>query len=96
MTQAQTWQATPFTIEREQGKTPGTLIFRFRGPFTARDMFGKLAPVALDKMLSLQATPTDALPTLTSLTSPRSPTWIPPDSAGSFVTTFTAAARVFA
>jgi hypothetical protein len=50
--QAQTWKATPFTIEREEGTDPGTLIFRLRGPFTARDMFGTLAPVALDKMLS--------------------------------------------
>jgi hypothetical protein len=40
MTQAQTWKSTPFTIEREEGKAPGTVIFRLRGPFTARDMFG--------------------------------------------------------
>jgi len=67
MTQAQTWQATPFTIERKQGKAPGTLIFRFRGPFTARDMFGTLAPIALDQMLNLQATPGDRLPALNIL-----------------------------
>src|SRR5215475_7321569 len=67
MTQAQTWQATPFTIERKQGKAPGTLFFRFRGPFTARDMFGTLAPIALDQMLNLQATPGDRLPALNIL-----------------------------
>ena len=52
MMQAQTWKSTPFTIERKEGKAPGTVIFRLRGPFTARDMFGTLAPVALDNMLS--------------------------------------------
>ena len=65
--QAQTWQATPFSIERKEGKAPSTLIFRLRGPFTARDMFGTLAPVALDRMLSLQSGPNDAPPVLNIL-----------------------------
>jgi hypothetical protein len=38
MTVAQVWKSTKFAIERSQGKTPGTVIFRFSGPFTARDM----------------------------------------------------------
>ena len=67
MTQAQTWKGTPFTIERKEGKAPSTLIFRFRGPFTARDMFGTLTPVALDRMLSLQSRPNDAPPILNIL-----------------------------
>ena len=30
----------PLTIERTDGKTPGTLIFRFSGPVTLRNLFG--------------------------------------------------------
>ena len=65
--QAQTWKATPLTIERKEGKAPGTLIFCLRGPFTARDMFGTLAPVALDNMLSFQSMPSDEPPALNIL-----------------------------
>jgi len=35
------------SIERSQGKAPGTVIFRLSGPFTARDMHGSLSPVTL-------------------------------------------------
>jgi anti-anti-sigma factor len=45
--QAQVWKASAFGIERTQGKAPGTVIFRFSGPFTARDMFASLSPDAL-------------------------------------------------
>jgi len=65
--QAQTWKSTPFTIERKEGKAPGTVIFRLRGPFTARDMFGTLAPVAPDNLLSFQSAPSDAPPALNIL-----------------------------
>ena len=44
---AQIWKSTKFTIERSQGKTPGTVIFRLSGPFTARDMHASLSPIAL-------------------------------------------------
>jgi len=47
MTVAQIWKSTKFTIERSQGKAPGTVIFRLSGPFTARDMHGSLSPIAL-------------------------------------------------
>jgi anti-anti-sigma factor len=67
ISQAQIWKATPFTIERKEGKAPGTVIFLFHGPFTARDMFGTLAPIALDEMLSFQSTPNEAPPTLNIL-----------------------------
>jgi len=67
MTQAQTWKGTSFTVEREEGKAPGTLIFRLRGPFTARDMFGILAPIALDNILSFQSAPSDKPPALNIL-----------------------------
>ena len=44
MTQVQIWKSSPFTIERKQGKAPGTVISRLCGPFTARDMYGSLTP----------------------------------------------------
>ncbi len=61
---AQLWTATPFTIERKEGKTPGTVIFSLSGTFTARDMFGTLAPIALHNMLSFESTPSEELPAL--------------------------------
>src|SRR5580704_12542782 len=65
--QAQTWKATPFTIERAEGKTAGTVIFRLRGPFTQRDMFASLAPVEVDNMLNFQSEPSERLPKLNIL-----------------------------
>src|ERR1700760_875280 len=65
--QAQTWKATPFTIERKEGKSAGTVIFRLRGPFTQRDMFASLAPVVVDNMLNFQSEPSEKLPTLNIL-----------------------------
>jgi anti-anti-sigma factor len=47
MTVAQVWKSSKFTIERNQGKAPGTVIFRLSGQFTARDMYGALSPDAL-------------------------------------------------
>jgi anti-anti-sigma factor len=47
MAMAQVWKSTRFTIERSEGKVPGTVIFRLSGPFTARDMHGALSPDAL-------------------------------------------------
>lgn len=47
MAVAQIWQSSKFKIERSEGKTPGTVIFRLSGPFTARDMYGSLSPSAL-------------------------------------------------
>jgi anti-sigma B factor antagonist len=47
MTVAQIWKSSKFVIERSKGKTPGTVIFRLSGPFTARDMYGSLSPAAL-------------------------------------------------
>ena len=44
MAVAQVWKSSKFTIERNQGKTPGTVVFRLSGPFTARDMHGALSP----------------------------------------------------
>lgn len=66
-TPAQVWTSTPFSIERVEGKTPGVVIFRLSGPFTARDMFGTLAPVALHNLLTFHSTPDEQLPTLNIL-----------------------------
>jgi len=44
MAVAQVWKSSRFTIERNHGKTPGAIIFRLSGPFTARDMHGALSP----------------------------------------------------
>ena len=63
MSRAQTWKGTPFSIHRKEGKASGTLIFQFHGPFTARDMFGTLTPVALHDLLSFQSTAGDQPPT---------------------------------
>jgi anti-anti-sigma factor len=51
---AQIWKSAKFTIERSQGKAPGTVIFRLSGPFTARDMHGSLSPVALRNTFELE------------------------------------------
>jgi anti-anti-sigma factor len=47
MAVAQVWKSSKFTIERSQAKTPGTVIFRLTGQFTARDMYSSLSPIAL-------------------------------------------------
>jgi anti-anti-sigma factor len=57
MTQAQIWKNSPFSIERKEGKAPGTVIFRLCGPFTARDMYGSLTPIDLQNMLDFQSAP---------------------------------------
>jgi anti-anti-sigma factor len=53
MTVAQVWKSTKFSIERVEGKAPGTVIFRLTGPFTARDMHGSLSPAALRNTFEL-------------------------------------------
>lgn len=60
--QAQIWKFSAFKIERTDGKTPGTVIFRFSGPFTARDMYGSLTPVAVRNLFECELTPGDDAP----------------------------------
>ena len=43
--EAQIWKSSKFTIERAESETHGT-VFRFSGPFTARDMYNSLSPDA--------------------------------------------------
>jgi anti-anti-sigma factor len=47
MASVQVWKSSKFEIERSRGKTPGAVIFRLSGPFTARDMYGTLSPIEL-------------------------------------------------
>lgn len=59
----QTWNSIPFSIERKPGKTPGTVILRFSGPFTTRDAYTAMPPLALIKILELEPGPGEAQPT---------------------------------
>jgi anti-anti-sigma factor len=45
--QAQIWRGATFSIERRQNPAADAVIFRFSGPFTARDMYAALSPAAL-------------------------------------------------
>jgi anti-anti-sigma factor len=44
---AHIWKGSTFTIERQRDLAAGSVIFRFSGPFTARDMYSSLTPAAL-------------------------------------------------
>ena len=60
--QAQIWKGTAFCIDRLRGKAPGTVIFRFTGPFTARDMYDTVAPTAFHHIFDCELTPSDSTP----------------------------------
>src|SRR4030088_3593206 len=47
MAGGQGWEGAECAVERNKGPTPGTIIFRWPGPFTARDTHGPLSPNAL-------------------------------------------------
>jgi len=53
----QTWNSSPFTIVRKPGKRPGTAILCLSGPFTTRDVYTCLEPLALKKILELETLP---------------------------------------
>jgi anti-anti-sigma factor len=63
----QTWNSKPFNVERVQGKDPGTVILRFCGPFTVRDAYSSLPPMALNKILELETPPGEEPPKLNIL-----------------------------
>jgi anti-anti-sigma factor len=54
---AQIWKGSTFHIERSQGQSPDSLVFRFSGPFTARDMYAALTPAALKTLFETEPTP---------------------------------------
>ena len=65
MTEAQISNRLPLSFEREDGEAPGTVIFRFSGPFTARTVFECQSPDAVSKLFDLQLMlPTGELPTV--------------------------------
>lgn len=53
----QIWGGATFAIERKVGETPATVIFRFSGPFTGRDLYASLSPVALRNIFETDPTP---------------------------------------
>ena len=67
MSQAQSSIHSSFSFERKEGKAPGTVIFRFHGPFTAREMFRSVAPVALQHLFDFQSVPGEQEPKLNIL-----------------------------
>src|SRR6266702_3668865 len=67
MTEVQVTKRSPFSFERKEGKAPGTVIFRFCGPFTARDMYATVPPVELQNLLDFQSLPGETQPMLNIL-----------------------------
>ncbi len=65
--QAQTWKGSSFTIERTPAKASSTVILRFRGPLTARDIYSSLTPDSLDNILDPQPAADDGHPLLNIL-----------------------------
>jgi anti-anti-sigma factor len=63
----QTWNSSPFNIERKKGKLPSTVILEFKGPFTVRDAYTSLPPMVLNKILELETAPGDEPPKLNIL-----------------------------
>src|SRR6266536_5573081 len=55
----QIWKGSRFAVERAESETHGT-VFRFSGPFTARDMYNSLSPDALRNIL--ESIPGDGKP----------------------------------
>jgi anti-anti-sigma factor len=49
------WRGSNFTLAQTSGRAPGTVIFRFAGPFTARDMRTSLSPVDLRNLFEPSA-----------------------------------------
>lgn len=49
--QAQIWKGSNFTIEQMPAPAPHIGVFRFSGPFTARDMFQTLTPAEMRQLL---------------------------------------------
>jgi anti-anti-sigma factor len=65
MTQAEISNRLPLTFEREVDEAPGTVVFHFSGPFTARTVFECQSPDAVSKMFDLQLMlPTGETPAL--------------------------------
>jgi anti-anti-sigma factor len=55
------WRGSNFTLVQTPGRAPDTVIFRFAGPFTARDMHSTLSPVDLRNLFEPQGPEQKAL-----------------------------------
>ena len=55
------WRGSNFTLVQTMGKAPGTVIYRFAGPFTARDMHSALSPADLRNLFEPPAQVQSAL-----------------------------------
>lgn len=53
----QIWGGATFTIERRLGETPGTVIFRFAGPFTGQDIYAAMSPATMRTIFETDPTP---------------------------------------
>jgi anti-anti-sigma factor len=63
--QAQVSDRAHLNCQRLAGKAPGTVIFHFTGPFTARTLFASQSPDAVSAIFDLQSMlPTGELPTV--------------------------------
>ena len=58
-TRTEIWKSSRFTIDRAQNETNG-VVFRFSGPFTARDMYSSMSPDAFRNIF--ESAPGDAQP----------------------------------
>ena len=63
--QDQTSKGAAFTIDREGGKAPGTVIFRLSGALTMRNMYASQTPASVRELFDLDSMlPLGTLPTL--------------------------------
>lgn len=53
----QIWGGATFAIERRVGEMPGTVIFRFSGPFTGHDMYAAMSPATMRTIFETDPTP---------------------------------------
>ena len=54
---AQIWKSSTFHIDRTPGQIADSIVFRFSGPFTARDMYAALSPTALKDLFESDPNP---------------------------------------
>lgn len=54
---AQVWKGSNFHIDRMPGPVAGSTVFRFSGPFTARDMYSALSPAELKNLFESDPDP---------------------------------------
>lgn len=61
-TRTEMWKSPTFTIDRIEGQTPSTLIYRITGVFNARDMYGSMKQVQLGNIFDFKPEPGDDPP----------------------------------